>query len=317
MLSASWCPLGEEVRKWYCTHVEDCAIGWRDDELITAIGDFLISQFRATKATKLSLKYYSECGVVCIPRKMSSTPSTSSLGDRKFEECSEKDAQLSVSVSPADYDEGALRSGHRKVDRRLLYWYCLVYLIMRIHVGNISNTAIMNKEEGTDIKTQLGNLTSTQWAWALSCFYYPYMFLEPFSTLALQRFTPRTWMSRIMLTWGVISMCQGATQNYAGIIACRVLLGAAEAGFYPGVIYHLSFFYSPDSLPMRIGFFYACGMFSGTISGLLAYAISFMNGVGGLAGWRWLFILEGIPAIVCGVVTLFLLPNCESFPSLG
>lgn len=62
---------------------------------------------------------------------------------------------------------------------------------------------------------------------------------------------------------------------------------------------------------MRIGFFYACGMFSGTISGLLAYAISFMNGVGGLAGWRWLFILEGIPALLAAVVTFLFLPNCE------
>lgn len=62
---------------------------------------------------------------------------------------------------------------------------------------------------------------------------------------------------------------------------------------------------------MRIGFFYACGMFSGTISGLLAYAISFMNGLSGLAGWRWLFILEGIPAVLAAFVTFFFLPNCE------
>lgn len=264
-------------------------------------------QFKAHKST--------EAWHAIPSQTMSSTPSTASLGDKKLDQYSEKEAQASVSVSVSpieDYDEAALKSGHRKIDHRLLYWYAFVYLIMRIHVGNISNTAIMNKEQGTDIKTQLGHLTSQQWAWAISCFYYPYMVFEPFSTLALKRFTPRKWMSRIMLTWGIISMCQGATQNYAGIIACRVLLGAAEAGFYPGVIYHLSFFYSPDSLSMRIGFFYACGMFSGTISGLLAYAISFMNGLGGLAGWRWLFILEGIPAILCGIVTLLFLPNCES-----
>jgi len=106
-------------------------------------------------------------------------------------------------------------------------------------------------------------------------------------------------------------MCQAATKNYSGMLAARFFLGMAEAGFYPGVMYHLSFWYSPDHLPLRIGFFYASGMFSGTISGLLAYAISFMNGVGGLAGWRWMFLLEGLPAILCAVVTFFLLPNCE------
>ncbi|KAH7072554.1 major facilitator superfamily domain-containing protein [Paraphoma chrysanthemicola] len=202
-----------------------------------------------------------------------------------------------------------LKGAHRKVDKRLLCWYAFVYLIMRIHVSNISNTAIMNLEQGTGIKKQLGNLSSSQWAWALSIFYYPYMFFEPLATLMLKYFNPNVWMSRIMITWGIISMCQGATQNYSGILACRFFLGAAEAGFYPGVLYHLSFWYPTDRLPLRIAFFYACGMFSGTISGLLAYAISFMNGVGGLAGWRWLFILEGIPAILCAIYTFFYLPN--------
>ncbi|KAF1946825.1 MFS general substrate transporter [Clathrospora elynae] len=186
--------------------------------------------------------------------------------------------------------ESTLKTAHRQVDKRLLCSYAFVYLIMRIH-------------------KQLGNLSSSQWAWALSVFYYPYMFLEPFATLMLKHFSPNVWMSRIMITWGVISMCQGATQNYAGILVCRFFLGAAEAGFYPGVLYHLSFWHPTDRLPLRTAFFYACGMFSGTISGLLAYAISYMNGVAGLAGWRWLFILEGIPAILCSVYTFFYLPN--------
>lgn len=140
------------------------------------------------------------------------------------------------SLSTAEPEHDGLRSAHRKVDRRLVLWYSFVYLIMRIHVSNISNTAIINLEEGDGIKAQLGNLTSQQWAWVLSVFYYPYMLLEPLATLALKRFTPRLWMSRIMVTWGLISMCQGATVNYAGIMACRFFLGAAEAGFYPGVL---------------------------------------------------------------------------------
>jgi sugar phosphate permease len=183
--------------------------------------------------------------------------------------------------------EKTLKAAHRKVDRGLLCWYAFVFLIMRMNVNNISNAAIMNLEQGTGIKKQLGNLSSSQWAWALSIFWYPYMFLEPLATLMLKRFSPSVWMSRIMLTWGIISMCQGATRNYTGILLCRFFLGVAEAGFFPGVLYHLAFWYSPDRLPLRIAFLYSCGMFTGTISGLLAYAVSFMDGAGGLAGWRW------------------------------
>ncbi|WQF84623.1 Putative major facilitator superfamily, MFS transporter superfamily [Colletotrichum destructivum] len=167
-----------------------------------------------------------------------------------------------------------LKAAHRKIDKRLLVWYSFVYLIMRIHVSNISNAAIINLEQGTGIRRQLGDLSSSQWAWALSIFYYPYMFFEPLATLALKRFSPSVWMSRIMVTWGIISMCQGATQDYAGILACRFFLGLAEAGFYPGVLYHLSFWYPTQKLPLRI-----------------------------------LFILEGIPAILCGIYTFFFLPN--------
>ncbi|KAK2041844.1 MFS general substrate transporter [Colletotrichum somersetense] len=197
-----------------------------------------------------------------------------------------------------DEQKPRLKTAHRKVDKRLLLWYSFVYLIMRIHVSNISNAATINLEQGTGIRKQLRDLSSSQWACTLSIFYYPCMFFEPLATLALKRFSPSVWMSRIMITWGIISICQGATQGYAGILACRFFLRLAEAGFYPGALYHLSFWYPTHQLPLRIGFFYAS-----------AYAISFMNGMGGLAGWRWLFILEGIPAILCGIYTFFFLPN--------
>jgi hypothetical protein len=86
--------------------------------------------------------------------------------------------------------KAVLEAAHRKVDKRLLCWYAIVYLLMRINVSNISNTAIMNLEQGTGIKKQLGHLSSSQWAWALSIFYYPYMFLEPLATLMLKHWSP-------------------------------------------------------------------------------------------------------------------------------
>ncbi|KAK5680414.1 hypothetical protein LTS10_007342 [Elasticomyces elasticus] len=247
-------------------------------------------------------------------------------GPKAFDDTMDiKDVQLGDVESRDSLDVEAESSGQRlkavrrKVDIKILLWYSFVYLIMRIHVSNVSNVAIINLEQGTGIRKQLGNLSAIQWAWVLSIFYYPYAAFEPASTLLLKRFKPNTWMSRIMITWGIVSMCQ--------------VLGLMEAGYYPGVLYHLSFWqvlrlaatlehsdqvltltpialrYPADQMALRIAFFYSCGQFSGTISGLLAFAISFMNGAGGLAGWRWVFILEGIPAILCGVYTLFFLPN--------
>jgi hypothetical protein len=131
----------------------------------------------------------------------------------------QQDTGSGSSVSKED-DELVLKNARRKVDKRLLLWYSFVYLIMRIHVSNITNTAIINIEQGTGIKKQLGNLTSQQWAWALSisskldeaakkCAHtqsYPYLAFEPLATLMLKKFSPSVWMSRIMLTW-VGSLC--------------------------------------------------------------------------------------------------------------
>ncbi|ESK93306.1 phthalate transporter [Moniliophthora roreri MCA 2997] len=196
----------------------------------------------------------------------------------------------------------------KQIDLRLMPWLCVTYLIMRIDINNIANAAIMNLEQGTGIKQQLG-LSAQDWTWAIACFFYPYMFLEPVSTLLMKRTTPSFWIGRIMIVWGVVVMCIGAVKNYAGLIATRTLLGAAEAGYYPCVIYYLAFWFPPEELALRIAVFYSFGQVSGFVGGFLAFAISYMNGLGGLSGWRWLFIIEGIPAVLMGVATLFIMPD--------
>lgn len=158
-------------------------------------------------------------------------------GDKKGQFIPDIQTESPSSSSIKSIDTATLKRAQKKADIRITLWYSFVYLVMRIHVSNITNVAIINIEEGDGIKRQLGNLSSQQWAWVIAIFYYPYMFFEPASTMLLKRFSPSKWMSRIMITWGTISMCQGATQNYAGILAARFFLGAAEAGFYPGVSY--------------------------------------------------------------------------------
>lgn len=113
----------------------------------------------------------------------------------------------------------------------------------------------------------------------------------------------------LILAWGICACSVAAVQDFKGMMLVRFAIGAAGAGFYPAVLYHMSFWYRPSEMPWRIALFYSVGQIASALSGLLAYLIGFMNNLGHLAGWRWLFLLEGLPAIILSVVALFGLPD--------
>lgn len=201
------------------------------------------------------------------------------------------DSEL-VSVSP-EFEKNLLR----KIDFWLVGFYSLVYIFRVIDSANYSNAAIINLEAGTGIKKQLG-LNPSQWAWTLSIFSYSYLIFEPTNTILLKLFKPSRWMFVLIMAWGVSACCSAAAKNFSGMMCVRFAIGLAEAGFFPAVLYHYAFWYKPAEMPQRIAFFYSVGQVSSALSGLLAYAISHMDQLGGLSGWRWLFLLEGLPAIV-------------------
>lgn len=202
------------------------------------------------------------------------------------------------------YDADFEKRVMRKIDLWLVGFYSIVYIFRVIDSGNYANAAIINLEAGDGIKAELG-FSPSQWSWSQSIFSYSYLFFEPTNTVLLKRFTPSKWMFILILAWGVCATSSGATQNFPGMMCARFAIGLAEAGFYPSVLYHYAFWYKPSETPWRIAVFYSVGQLSSALSGLLAYAISFMNRLGGLSGWRWLFILEGLPAIILAFVALF------------
>ncbi|KAH6642919.1 retrograde regulation protein 2 [Boeremia exigua] len=208
----------------------------------------------------------------------------------------------SLSVSP-EFEKKLMR----KIDFWLVGFYSLVYIFRVIDSANYSNAAIINLEAGTGIKKQLG-FTPSQWAWTLSIFSYSYLIFEPTNTILLKLFTPSRWMFVLIMAWGVSACCSAAAMNFSGMMCVRFAIGAAEAGFFPSVLYHYAFWYKPSEMPQRIAFFYSVGQVSSALSGLLAYAISHMDQLGGLSGWRWLFLLEGLPAIILAFVALWV-PN--------
>lgn len=211
-------------------------------------------------------------------------------------------------LSPEDVDPAFEKAALRKVDLWLVGFYSFVYIFRVIDSGNYSNAAIINLEKGTGIKKEL-NLNASQWAWTLSIFSYSYLIFEPSNTLLLKIFRPSRWMFCLIFFWGAAACSSAAANNFGGMMGARFAIGAAEAGFYPAVLYHMAFWYKPSELPSRIAIFYSVGQLSGALSGLLAYAVSFMDGLQGISGWRWLFIIEGLPAIVLAFVALFWLPD--------
>ena len=140
-------------------------------------------------------------------------------------------------------------------------------------------------------------------------FFVGYFIFEVPSNLVLQRVGARIWIARIMIVWGIVSMAMMFMKSAAAFYTMRFLLGAAEAGFFPGVILYLTYWYPARERARTIALFATGGVVAGIVGSPISGAILGLNGTGGLAGWQWLFLLEAIPAVLIGVVVFVLLPN--------
>jgi ACS family tartrate transporter-like MFS transporter len=140
-------------------------------------------------------------------------------------------------------------------------------------------------------------------------FFIGYFLFEVPSNLALQRFGARVWIARIMIVWGIVSMCFVFLKGKEMFYAMRFLLGAAEAGFFPGVILYFTYWYPAKERAKTIALFAVGGVAAGIIGSPVSGALLKMDGLLGIPGWKWLFFLEAVPAVVMGFVVYFVLPN--------
>ncbi|KAJ9145473.1 Flap endonuclease 1 [Pleurostoma richardsiae] len=190
----------------------------------------------------------------------------------------------------------------RKLDRRLIPLVMALYLFSFLDRVNIGNARLYHLEEDL-------NLTGDQFQTAVSILFVTYLSFEVPSNLVLKKFTPSRWIAFITFAWGVIATLTGLVQSYGSLIACRLLLGAVEAGLFPGLNVYLTFFYTKRELALRVGYLFVSAAIAGALGGLLAYGIGQMDGVQGKSGWRWILIIEGLPTLVLSVLVLFLLPD--------
>jgi MFS family permease len=152
-------------------------------------------------------------------------------------------------------------------------------------------------------------LVGNQYQAAVSLVFVTYVICETPSNMVLKRFTPRLWIGFIATLWGIISALTGLVNNFGQLVACRLLLGAVEAGLFPGMTIYLTFFYTKKELGVRVGYLLVSAALAGGVGGLLAFGIGLMDGIAGLHGWRWIMIIEGLPGFFLGITTFFLMPN--------
>jgi MFS transporter, ACS family, tartrate transporter len=140
-------------------------------------------------------------------------------------------------------------------------------------------------------------------------FFIGYFLFEVPSNLILQRLGARVWIARIMIVWGLVSMAFMFMKGVTSFYVLRFLLGAAEAGFFPGVNLYITYWFPPAERARMIALFAIGAIAAGVVGSPVSGALLGMDGIGGLAGWQWLFFLEGLPAVLLGFVVLFVLPN--------
>jgi MFS family permease len=194
----------------------------------------------------------------------------------------------------------------RKAARRLVPYLGLLYFVNYLDRVNIGFAG------PNGMSAELG-LTATAFGFASGIFFIGYLFLEVPSNLALHKFGARRWIARIMVSWGVVATAIAFVPNPTVLIILRFLLGVAEAGFFPGIILYLTYWFPAAQRARMVAWFMVAIPIS-TAIGATASSLLIRHGEGvfGLDGWRFMFLVEGIPAILLAVVTWFYLTDRPS-----
>ncbi|KAF9697682.1 hypothetical protein EKO04_004016 [Ascochyta lentis] len=190
----------------------------------------------------------------------------------------------------------------KKLDMRIIPMICWVYLMNFMDRVNIGNARLYGLEE------DLG-MSGDQYQVAVGILFVTYCLFETPSNLIIKRMRPARYLAGLVFLWGLVATFSAFVNNFAALVVCRLLLGAFEAGLFPGVILYLSMFYNKKSLSLRNAYFYGTSAIAGALGGLVAFAIGELDGAGGWRGWRWIIVINGIPTVLTALVVPFVLPN--------
>jgi ACS family tartrate transporter-like MFS transporter len=186
----------------------------------------------------------------------------------------------------------------RRVDRRLMPFIFLLYVVSYLDRVNVGSAGLLMTRD-------LG-FSDTVFGFGAGVFFLGYFLLEIPGAVLAEMWSARKWIARILITWGFIASATGLVHTAHQFYWLRFLLGVAEAGFVPGILVYLSHWYRPEDRGKAVALFFAGIPMSQVLGGPLAAVLLRIHWIG-LSGWRWLLILEGLPALLLGIATLFYL----------
>ena len=199
-----------------------------------------------------------------------------------------------------EFAEDFAAKTYRKVDLRLLPFLFLCYILAYLDRVNVGFAKLQMLKDLS--------LSDAAFATGAGIFFIGYFFFEVPSNVLLKKFGARMWIARIMITWGIISACMMFVRGEWSFYAMRFILGVAEAGFFPGVIFYLTLWYPSRMRSTRTAWFVAAIAASGVIGNPVSgWIMDSLGGVMNLAGWQWLYLAQGIPSIVVGIWVIFYL----------
>jgi ACS family tartrate transporter-like MFS transporter len=187
-------------------------------------------------------------------------------------------------------------SALRKIRRRLIPFLFLLYIVAYLDRVNVGFAAI-------DMNHDLG-FSAAVYGMGSGIFFLSYTLFEVPSNLILARVGVRIWIARIMFTWGIFATAMMFVSNATTFYVLRFLLGVAEAGFFPGIILYLTHWFPARERARAVGLFMTATAIAGVIGAPISSALLQLHGAGGLQGWQWLFLIEGLPAILLAPVVL-------------
>ena len=197
-------------------------------------------------------------------------------------------------------DSAFVQRARRRIARRLLPYLFLLYVVAFLDRMNVGAAALQ-------MPSDLGFSNSVIGLGA-GMFFIGYFLLEIPGALIVERWGARRWIARIMITWGLITVLMAFIHTARQFYIVRFLVGAAEAGFFPGVIVYLTYWFRNQDRAKAVAVFYAANPLSYVIGSPVAGLLLGISWLG-MRGWRWLFIMEGIPAVILGVITIFYLTD--------